>query len=142
MTNATSPDVYIGRTAVDPQGNKIGTVGQVYINDQTDQPDWITVNTGLFGMKENFAPLAESSFTGDDLVLPFDKTVVKDSPDIADASHLTPTNSSPCTATTSGTSAPTATGSATTRPPPRTSAVDAPDAARGMTRPARTPTTR
>jgi uncharacterized protein (TIGR02271 family) len=39
-------------------------------------------------MKENFAPLAESSFTGDDLVLPFDKTVVKDSPDIADASHL------------------------------------------------------
>ena len=88
MTNATSPDVYIGRTAVDPQGNKIGTVGQVYLDDQTGQPDWITVNTGLFGMKENFAPLAGSSFNGDDLVLPFDKDVVKDSPDIADASHL------------------------------------------------------
>jgi uncharacterized protein (TIGR02271 family) len=88
MTNAASPDVYIGRNAVDPQGNKIGSVGQVYLNDQTGQPDWITVNTGLFGMKENFAPLAGSSFNGDDLVLPFDKTVVKDSPDIADASHL------------------------------------------------------
>ena len=88
MTNAVNPDVYIGRNAVDPQGNKIGSVGQVYLNDQTGQPDWITVNTGLFGMKENFAPLAGSSFTGDDLVLPFDKTVVKDSPDIADASHL------------------------------------------------------
>jgi hypothetical protein len=80
--------VYIGRTAVDPQGNKIGSVGQVYLNDQTGQPDWITVNTGLFGMKENFAPLTGSSFNGEDLVLPFDKTVVKDSPDIADASHL------------------------------------------------------
>jgi stress response protein YsnF len=80
--------MYIGRTAVDPAGNKIGSVGQVYLNDQTGQPDWITVNTGLFGMKENFAPLAGSSFNGDDLVLPFDKTVVKDSPDIADASHL------------------------------------------------------
>jgi len=90
MTNATSPDVYIGRTAVDPQGNKIGTVGQVYLDDQTGQPDWITVNTGLFGMKENFAPLAGSSFTGDDLVLPYDKTVVKDSPSISDASHLDP----------------------------------------------------
>ena len=88
MTNTMNPDVYIGRNAVDPQGNKIGSVGQVYLNDQTGQPDWITVNTGLFGMKENFAPLAGSSFTGDDLVLPFDKTVVKDSPEIADASHL------------------------------------------------------
>ena len=88
MTNAASPDVYIGRTAVDPQGDKIGSVGQVYLNDETGQPDWITVNTGLFGMKENFAPLAGSSFNGEDLVLPFDKTVVKDSPDIADASHL------------------------------------------------------
>ena len=88
MTNAVNPDMYIGRNAVDPQGNKIGSVGQVYLNDETGQPDWITVNTGLFGMKENFAPLAGSSFNGDDLVLPFDKTVVKDSPDIADASHL------------------------------------------------------
>ncbi|HET9647434.1 MAG TPA: PRC and DUF2382 domain-containing protein [Microlunatus sp.] len=88
MTNAMSPDLYVGRTAVDPQGNKIGTVGQVYINDQTEQPDWITVNTGLFGMKENFAPLAGSSFNGDNLVLPFGKDVVKDSPDIADGSHL------------------------------------------------------
>jgi uncharacterized protein (TIGR02271 family) len=88
MTTATSPEQYIGRNAVDPQGNKIGSVGQVYVNDETGQPDWITINTGLFGMKENFAPLAGSSFTGDDLVLPFDKTVVKDAPDIADASHL------------------------------------------------------
>ena len=88
MTNAMSPDLYAGRTAVDPQGNKIGTVGEVYLNDQTGQPDWITVNTGLFGMKENFAPLAGSSFNGDDLVLPFGKDVVKDSPDINDSSHL------------------------------------------------------
>lgn len=88
MTNAAHPDLYVGRAAVDPQGDKIGTVGQVYLNDQTGQPDWITVNTGLFGMKENFAPLAGSSFNGEDLVLPFGKDVVKDSPDINDSSHL------------------------------------------------------
>ena len=88
MTNATSADQYIGRRTVDPQGSKIGSVGQVYLNDETGQPDWVTVNTGLFGTRENFAPLAGSSFNGEDLVLPFDKTVVKDSPDIADASHL------------------------------------------------------
>ena len=88
MTNATGPDAYIGRNAVDPQGNKIGSVGQVYLNDETGQPDWVTVNTGLFGTKEHFAPLAGSSFNGDALVLPFDKSVVKDAPDVADASHL------------------------------------------------------
>ena len=87
MTNATA-DQYVGRNAVDEQGNKIGSVGQVYLDDQTGQPDWITINTGLFGMKENFAPLAGSRFSGQDLVLPFGKDVVKDSPDIADASHL------------------------------------------------------
>ena len=88
MTNAGGPEAYVGRTAVDPQGNKIGSVGQVYFNDQTGQPDWITVNTGLFGTRENFAPIAGSSFNGDELVLPFDKDVVKDAPDIADSSHL------------------------------------------------------
>ena len=83
MTNAVSPDVFIGRTAVDPDGNKIGSVGQVYVNDQSGVPDWITVNTGLFGMKENFVPLQGSSFNGDDLVLPFGKDVVKDAPEVA-----------------------------------------------------------
>jgi uncharacterized protein (TIGR02271 family) len=90
MTNAATADQYIGRRAVDPQGNKIGSVGQVYLNDNTGQPDWVTVNTGLFGMRENFVPLQGARIRGDDLVLPFDKDVVKDSPDIADASHLDP----------------------------------------------------
>ena len=90
MTNTHTPETYMGRTAVDGQGNKIGSVGQVYVNDETGVPDWITVNTGLFGMKENFAPLQGSSFDGDDLVLPFDKDVVKDSPDVADSQHLDP----------------------------------------------------
>jgi uncharacterized protein (TIGR02271 family) len=88
MTNAQSPEQIIGRNAVDSSGSKIGTVGQVYLDDQTGQPDWITVNTGLFGTKENFAPLAGASFTGDDVVLPFGKDVVKDAPNVNDASHL------------------------------------------------------
>ena len=88
MTNTQTPETLMGRTAVDGQGNKIGSVGQVYVNDETGVPDWITVNTGLFGMKENFAPLQGSSFDGEDLVLPFDKDVVKDAPDVADSQHL------------------------------------------------------
>jgi uncharacterized protein (TIGR02271 family) len=88
MTNTHTPDAYLGRNAVDPQGNKIGSIGQVYVNDESGVPDWVTVNTGLFGMKENFVPLQGSTLNGDDLVLPFDKDVVKDAPQVADASHL------------------------------------------------------
>ena len=70
------------------RATRSASVGQVYVNDETGVPDWVTVNTGLFGMKENFAPLHGSSFNGDDLVLPFDKDVVKDSPEVADSEHL------------------------------------------------------
>ncbi len=90
MTNAQSPQAYMDKTAVDAQGDKIGSVGQVYVNDQTGQPDWITVNTGLFGTKEHFAPLHGSNLEGDNLVLPFDKDVVKNSPDVSDSAHLDP----------------------------------------------------
>ena len=88
MTNVQTPEAYLGRDAVDPQGNKIGSVGQVYVNDESGVPDWVTVNTGLFGTKEHFVPLQGSTFNGDELVLPFGKDVVKDAPDVADASHL------------------------------------------------------
>ena len=44
MTNTQTPETYMGRTAVDAQGNKIGSVGQVYVSDETGVPDWITVN--------------------------------------------------------------------------------------------------
>jgi len=73
---------------VDPQGGKIGSIGQVYVDDETGVADWVTVNTGLFGTKEHFAPLYGSSISGDQVVLPFDKDVVKGAPDVADSSHL------------------------------------------------------
>jgi len=88
MTNAQGPESYLNLTAVDPDGDKIGSVGQVYVNDESGVPDWITVNTGLFGMRENFVPLQGSRIEGENLVLPFGKDVVKDAPDVADASHL------------------------------------------------------
>ena len=84
------PESFMGRTAIDPQGDKIGRIGQVYVDDVTGKPDWVTVNTGLFGTKEHFAPLKGATVTGDDIVLPFDQDVVNDAPDVADASHLDP----------------------------------------------------
>jgi hypothetical protein len=59
----------IGSTAYGSDGQKIGKVGQVYFDESTDQPEWVTVNTGLFGTSESFIPLSDATFEGDRLTV-------------------------------------------------------------------------
>lgn len=75
---------WIGRKAVDPDGDKLGTIDELYADDRTGEPEWVTVKTGLFGSRSTFVPLAgaTTSESGDDLVLPYDKGQVKDAPNI------------------------------------------------------------
>ena len=80
----------IGTTAYDRDGDKIGKVGQVYYDDDTDQPRWITVNTGFFGTNENFVPVQGAEMGGDRLTVAYDKATVKDAPNIAEDGHLSP----------------------------------------------------
>jgi hypothetical protein len=44
-------------TAYDQAGQKIDQVAIVYRDQATGEPEWLTVMTGLFGMKETFVPL-------------------------------------------------------------------------------------
>jgi len=83
-------DLVTDSDAYGSDGEKIGKVGQVYLDDQTGQPAWVTVNTGLFGMNESFVPLADANFTGDRLTVPYDKSKVKDAPNVAADGHLSP----------------------------------------------------
>ncbi|MDT5120442.1 MAG: hypothetical protein QOE30_6181 [Mycobacterium sp.] len=86
---ALQPERLIGSVALDPSGNKIGKIGQVYFDSITDQPSWITVSTGLLG-KQNFAPLAGARPSDEGLVLPVDKNTIKDAPDVEDDGQLQP----------------------------------------------------
>ena len=79
-----------GSDAYGSDGSKIGRVGQIYLDDQSGQPAWATVNTGLFGTSESFVPLAEASFSGDRLTVPFDKDKVKGAPNVSEDGHLSP----------------------------------------------------
>jgi uncharacterized protein (TIGR02271 family) len=78
----------IGKNAVDTSGDKIGRIGQIYLDDSTGEPQWVTVSTGLFGTKESFAPLYGSSADGDNLVLTVSKAMVKDAPNVDNDGHL------------------------------------------------------
>ena len=70
------------RTAVDRDGDKIGQVVDVYLDEDTDQPEWIAVKTGLLGSRLSFAPIAEASTSGEDVRLPYEKALVKDAPNV------------------------------------------------------------
>ena len=87
MTNPTQLQNLIGHNAVDADGVKIGKVGQIYLDDQSGRPVWVTVATGMFGTKESFAPLYGSRVEGDNLVLAVSKDLVKDAPNIATDGH-------------------------------------------------------
>jgi uncharacterized protein (TIGR02271 family) len=80
----------VGATAYDRDGDKIGKVGQVYYDDATGQPTWVTVNTGLFGTQESFVPVSGAELSGDRVTLAYDKATVKDAPKIAEDGHLSP----------------------------------------------------
>ena len=68
---------------VGSNGDKIGGVGQVYLDDESGQPAWVTVKTGLFGTNETFVPLADASLEGDVIRVPFDKDRVKGAPNMS-----------------------------------------------------------
>ncbi|MGY1702966.1 DUF2382 domain-containing protein [Geodermatophilus sp. SYSU D00697] len=81
----------IGTTAIDSDGSKLGRVGEVYLDDETGRPEWATVNTGLFGTKETFVPLAQADLADHQLRFPYDKAKIKDAPRVRDENgHLSP----------------------------------------------------
>jgi uncharacterized protein (TIGR02271 family) len=80
----------IGQDVYDQSGEKIGSASEVYLDDETGQPEWVTVRTGLFGTKESFVPIREADLTGDGLRVPVSKDRVKDAPKIDADGHLSP----------------------------------------------------
>jgi uncharacterized protein (TIGR02271 family) len=70
----------VGAPVHDTDGDKIGTVGQVYVDPDTEKPLWATVKTGLFGTSESFVPLEDATWDRESLVVGYDKAKVKDAP--------------------------------------------------------------
>jgi uncharacterized protein (TIGR02271 family) len=77
-----------GQTAVDVNGAKLGKIGQIYVDDQTGQPLWVTITTGMLGTKQSFAPLYGSRSDGGDLQLAVTKDMVQDAPVIEADGHI------------------------------------------------------
>jgi uncharacterized protein (TIGR02271 family) len=90
MIGTETLDRVIGADVYDADGTKIGTASEVFLDDQSGNPEWVTVKTGLFGTKETFVPIREADLTGDGLRVPVSKAQVKDAPKIDTEGHLSP----------------------------------------------------
>jgi uncharacterized protein (TIGR02271 family) len=90
MIGTDTLDRVIGADVYDADGTKIGTASEVFLDDQSGDPEWVTVKTGLFGTKETFVPIREADLTSDGLRVPVTKAQVKDAPKIDTDGHLSP----------------------------------------------------
>jgi uncharacterized protein (TIGR02271 family) len=82
MISRDSVQTLIGGTAYTNDGDKIGSIGQVYLDNASGEPAWVTVKTGLFGSSESFVPLDQAELTDDGVRVPYDKDRVKGAPNI------------------------------------------------------------
>jgi len=77
-----------GATMVDRDGDRVGTIDAIYVDDQSGQPEWALVNTGLFGTRSTFVPIAQATSSGDQVQVPYEKQLIKDAPRVDSDGHL------------------------------------------------------
>lgn len=71
-----------GRDLVASDGSKLGRIEEIYLDTETNEPEWALVHTGLFGTKQTFVPVRNASPDDDRLRVPYDKSKIKDAPSI------------------------------------------------------------
>lgn len=77
-------------------GEKIGQIGQFYLNDQSGEPEWLTVRTdflsktGVFSGHQPFIPLNEARVEGNNVITPYSKEQVTNAPEVHSRSRLSP----------------------------------------------------
>jgi len=83
---AQNPQDLIGQQVVGNDGGKLGKVDNVLVDQATGEPEFISVRTGLFGMRESIVPLAEATTASDGITVPYDERQLKEAPNF-DADH-------------------------------------------------------
>jgi hypothetical protein len=77
-----------GGDVVTNGGDKIGSIADIYVDAENDEPAWVTVRTGLFGASLSFVPLQGARIDGNDILVPYMKDEVKDAPRVAEDGTL------------------------------------------------------
>ena len=86
---ATLVEQYVGATAYDVSGEKIGKIDKLFVDDKSRAPRWALVRTGFLGMSHSVVPLAGSRLGDGAVSLTVDKEAVKNAPGVQTEEGLT-----------------------------------------------------
>jgi sporulation protein YlmC with PRC-barrel domain len=78
-----------GATLYDEEGRRIGTIGEVYLDADSKEPEWALVHTGRLGTGRSFVPLRGAQTGEDGPTVPFAKDLVEDAPGVDPDGQLT-----------------------------------------------------
>jgi uncharacterized protein (TIGR02271 family) len=76
LTSARGQNVYAA------DGDKIGSVEELYVDDQTGRPEWLGIGTGMLGTKRVLVPVVGLEQSDDGFRVPYSKDQVKETPEI------------------------------------------------------------
>jgi uncharacterized protein (TIGR02271 family) len=79
---------WYGMTVLDSEGEKIGTIDQVYMDDATGKPEWASITSGFLGMSRRLVPLAGATPEGDSVQAGVTKDQVNNSPSVNEDQEL------------------------------------------------------
>ena len=89
MIDSTALSALTGKHVVGTDGEKIGKIKDVYESTDGSGGTFATVTTGLFGGGASFFPLDAADLRGDEVVVPYSKSFVKDAPRVENDEELT-----------------------------------------------------
>jgi uncharacterized protein (TIGR02271 family) len=75
-----NPDQLQDLQVIDANGNKVGKVSTIYLDNENGLPEWAAVKSGVFGNHETLVPLAEAQAENDALSVPYSKDAIKNAP--------------------------------------------------------------
>src|SRR3954447_18392023 len=71
-----------GKTVRDRDGEKVGTLGDLYLDRETDRPAYAGVRTGLFKRNESIVPLEGAREIDGDLQIPYTAAQINEAPNV------------------------------------------------------------
>ena len=71
-----------GSTGYSSEGDKLGSVEEIFVDQDTGEPEWIGVGTGMLGTKRVLVPVVGAERSDDGFRVPYSKEQVKETPDV------------------------------------------------------------
>jgi len=89
-TTTSDPTTLFDEDVFDSSGNKIGSVDGVWIDDATNELEFISVKTGWLLGKSHIIPAQSAQFSADSIQVPYSEDQIKDAPSYSADEEISP----------------------------------------------------